>query len=282
MFQKIALIFIATFVFIVANTVAQEQESLADKYFKDTKKYFQEGDFENVFLYCKKILEIDPNYEMAYYVMGRAYILTNKPNDAIPMLEKALSINPNDSFCYVSLGEAYMRLGQYERGIVAVKKALLLTPENKKSSAAAYVTLACIYMKIGQFKESYGAFEKAKNINENFGDIYANLGTLYCYMNQPEKAKENYKKAIAIYNSQNLIALTKASEKQLNAVDKCHIAIYLTDQKTAYIGVLTEETDTCLKVKGDRYLKVAGGSTVLNGVEDKIDKSEIERIDLIR
>lgn len=73
----------------------------------------------------KKILEIDPNNDVALNALG--YTLTDRTDrhqEALVLIEKALSLKPDDPFYLDSLGWVYYRLGNLEAAIRYLKQAI--------------------------------------------------------------------------------------------------------------------------------------------------------------
>lgn len=273
--KNLPLLLLLGFVFVSSNIYAQQSQ--AEKYYDESKEYFKKGDWEEVVISCKKAIEIDPNYVSAYFAMGRAYTLLGKPKDAVAMFEKALSIDSNYAAAYLGLGVVYRFMGEYQKGVTALKKALDIDPNNSN----AYVALAGIYMELSQFKEALLLLDKAKGIDTDYGDIYTILGDVYRCLNQIEKAKENYQKGISVYRSQGLEGLAKGYEKKLNYIEDSYVIVYLKPEKRTIIkGVIIEDTETSLKVKGDTSMGAVDGFILLKGGEQKIDKKDIDHIEL--
>jgi predicted Zn-dependent protease len=62
----------------------------------------------------RKSVELGPDYAYGHYQLGRAYLLQNRPADALPMLQRTVARNPRYREAYYSLSQAYLRLGKRE------------------------------------------------------------------------------------------------------------------------------------------------------------------------
>jgi len=264
-------------VLIPNNITAQQPQG--KKYFDEALEYFKKGDWENAVIACRKTIEIDPNYVEAYFGMGRAYTILGKPKDAIDAFEKAISIDPNHANSYLGLGVLYSNIGEYQKGTTALRKALDIEPNN----FVAYVALANIhYEKLTQFKEALSLLEKAKSINADYADVYIAFGDVYRCLNQIEKAKENYKKGISLYRSQGFEKFVEEYEKKLNNIEDSYVEVYLNPEKRTIVrGIITEDAETYLRVKGD-ITAFVGGDGVIQGLggEQKVNKADIHHIKL--
>lgn len=257
------------------------EQSLAEKYYKEAIEYFKHGEYEKVAASCKKIIEIDPKYCIAYFAMGRAYTLLNNSQEAVSVFQKCLEACPEESDCYIGLGAAYRVKGDYPKGIAMLKKALEIAPDNP-NNRSVYVALAAIYRKLKSDDECLWALEKAKGLDPDYGDVYVGFADYYRNRGQVENARENYRKAIAIYRRQGLENLAGEYEKILNKIEGRYVKIYLKSGLFA-MGMITEETEEYVKLKDETaYGKVAGGSFMLSGGENKYDKKDIVRREIIQ
>ena len=63
----------------------------------------------------KKLLQIDPNDEVAYFGLGKALIDEGQYAEAAGYLEKCVTVKPSYSAAYLALVEALLKIGQKDR-----------------------------------------------------------------------------------------------------------------------------------------------------------------------
>jgi len=100
--------------------------------------------------YALKAIELDPNYDGTYHVIGRwhyeisnlswierkiASLVYESPpkgsfEKAVEFFDKAISVAPNDIRHHVWLGKTYIELDQEENAIYEFKISILLDPED--------------------------------------------------------------------------------------------------------------------------------------------------------
>jgi tetratricopeptide (TPR) repeat protein len=86
--------------------------------------------FEKAVTAYKKIIDANPEGDVAYFNLGRAYNKLNEDQDAAKALKQAVKLKPDDTEYQTELGAILIKLAQYHEAIPPLKKALELDPEN--------------------------------------------------------------------------------------------------------------------------------------------------------
>lgn len=158
---------------------------------------------EKAITLCKRAVELDPNFAMAYDLLGNLYTDLNQPSVAADNLKKAFDLRnrvtererfhitadyydiatgelekanqayelwiqlyPREFDARANLGSDYMILGQYEKAANVSREQLLLDP----TSGSAYVNLGETYLALNRFDEARIATEDA--LERKLGDYY--------------------------------------------------------------------------------------------------------------
>lgn len=82
----------------------------------------------------KKIIAQNPDDDVAYFNIGRAYNKLNEDQEAAKALKQAVKLRPEDSDYQTELGAILIKLAQYHEAIPPLKKALELDPENSRAA----------------------------------------------------------------------------------------------------------------------------------------------------
>ena len=88
----------------------------------------------------KKVLELDPNFGLAYNQLAYTYMEMGEYEKATQNLEKYASLNPGDANVFDSMGELYLRMGELDRALAKYKEAT----EVESKYFSAYRTTAYI------------------------------------------------------------------------------------------------------------------------------------------
>lgn len=63
----------------------------------------------------KKLLAMDPNEDMAWFGLGKAYQGDGNFQDAVSALERCIAVKPTYSAAYFALAESLQKIGQLDR-----------------------------------------------------------------------------------------------------------------------------------------------------------------------
>jgi tetratricopeptide (TPR) repeat protein len=63
----------------------------------------------------KKLLEFDPNDEVAYFGLGKALMDESQYSEAAGYLEKCVTVKPSYSAAYLALVESLVKVGHMDR-----------------------------------------------------------------------------------------------------------------------------------------------------------------------
>ena len=167
---------------------------LKQLYFYRAKVYHSTENYFNEVLDLNKVINIDPDYYLAYKNRGLAYLELSKFNKAIKDFEKVLEIAPYYNKVYSVLAEAYNKTQNYEKAILNYEKAISvnLTEEGN------YLFLLNLHKDIG---DNNSALEVLFLFNKNnpkspFGHI--ELGRMYSKSKDLEKSQKSFESALLI------------------------------------------------------------------------------------
>ena len=86
-------------------------------------------DTEGAVLDLQKAIECDGNYAMAYMVLGSAFNIESKFDEAIRALERGESLAPDAWQAYFELGKAYAGKADFKTSLAQLNRAHTLAPE---------------------------------------------------------------------------------------------------------------------------------------------------------
>lgn len=190
--------------------------------YDDAYKHFDAARTINEFLLKKGLATVvDTNIIYATAMSG---VSIGKTKEVTPLLQKLIEMNYNNAAVYESLAQIYETNGDKEALNKLIKKGLERFPNSKNLQIYELNQT----LDGGDLKESIAKFEKALASDPKNASIAFNLGVLYDKLQNMDKTKEYYEKAIALkadygdaYFNLGVMYfnLGVAKNKEMNAVD---------------------------------------------------------------
>jgi tetratricopeptide (TPR) repeat protein len=117
-------------------------------------------------------------------LLGAAYRIGLRLDDAVAEIQHAIKIDPNDSRCYYELANLYRAHGAYSDAVNLYKKQLVIDPQHSPS----YKGLALTYLAMGDDANATGALDQAIKLRgapeEVTKDNYLQTQMAFYYLEQ--------------------------------------------------------------------------------------------------
>ncbi len=117
----------------------------------------RKGDYEVALKNISKFIQLNPNYDDAFYMRAGIYYCLDRWEAALEDLNKCLDLNPNKSEALSIKANIYKLQKRYQEAILEAEKGISLNPE----FGLAYGILAEIYGEQGRKDLFYEYLEKA-------------------------------------------------------------------------------------------------------------------------
>jgi adenylate cyclase len=99
----------------------------------------------------RRSIELDPNYADGHVSLASALMSAGRPEEGLAAIRKAIRRNPRHPFQYLRLlGQAYFLLGRYQEAIPELQKVVEANPE----FLTGHLWLAATYSQAGQIEEA--------------------------------------------------------------------------------------------------------------------------------
>jgi len=215
--------------------------------------YSAKGQLEQALSAAERHLDINPNSDIGYLVMGTTLNSIGRPEDAIEMLKKAMQLNPKYGYDYSNnLARSYLSSGRYHDAIAVSKRTLLLKPDY----SGAYWVLQGAHNAMGQYGKVIAISEEAFSQNPDWIWMHQAIGDAYSAMwrtqqsDDPEilnKAIERtmqslapyeYGEVPALWGHHALGAIYLSLRQYDRAIAEAHKVIEI-DPKTSFTVILS-------------------------------------------
>ena len=132
--------------------------------------YLWQKQYDRAITEAEQALALDPNDAEGYETLGEILSFAGRPQDTLGLAEKGLRLNPRQPVSLLWLmGHAYLLTGRYDEAIATFKKALSSNPNH----FASHIHLAVIYSALGREEEARAEGAEALRLNPHFSlEVY--------------------------------------------------------------------------------------------------------------
>ncbi len=176
-FHQKKIIGSATIILILSLTMGTW---LQTRYWRNTLSLFE------------RVIEISPNYTLAYYNMGVALRREGRRIEAFQYFSRAVAMSPDFAEANFFMGLFLSEMNQTTEAMAYYQKVLAKKPD----MAEARLNLSQLLIKAGKWDESEKELHTILSIRPNDAEAFNSLGNLYMRKNQPDEAIRYYLEAI--------------------------------------------------------------------------------------
>jgi lipoprotein NlpI len=138
----------------------------ADNHYDSAMMAYASGNYGNSLQILSRVLEIDPQFEMAYYIRGASYYKMGQMERSVRDLTKAIELDPKDARFFHLRGVAKERMCDYAGALADINTALALDP----TYAAALQSRARIHEKSGRPQLAQKDYASVTNLTDHNPD----------------------------------------------------------------------------------------------------------------
>gem|GEM_PF-1819246 len=206
-FSEIMPSLILLAIIFLFNTFYPEETTANAKIYLDAgiNLYNQEKYFEAIDSF-RNALEINPYYGDAYKYMALVYFALGEFQASLENSQNALKYANNDPDIMLILANSYRELGHYDQSLEVYNHIV----SNFPAYVEVYRNMAELYMKMNKLPLSLSMLEKADRINKNYWKNYISFGNYYLKTGNDVKARDYFRKALALNPTERLVYVTLA------------------------------------------------------------------------
>src|SRR5437870_7128525 len=157
----------------------------------------EKGDAEAV-PFLRRAIELDPNFAVAYTVLGVSYANLSQPSLSAENLRKAYELRER-----VSEKERLRISANYYASVTGElekeAQTYQLWSQSYPHDAGPHLNLGNYFLVLGQYDKSLAETEEAQRLEANLDALiaYANRGIAFLALNRPDDAKATFEQALA-------------------------------------------------------------------------------------
>jgi len=175
--------------------------SQANEGIKQARIFSERGMFKNAVLEYEKVIEIQPENQIAWYELGNLHFSMENYDKALEALVKAKEIDPEQPEVYISLAQTYIKIEQPDEASIELQELLGMAPDHYNG----LYMLGKIFQDKGWVDEAIEKYEAANQIVPSELDPVLQLGILYRDKNDYESARVWFQKVIEV-DAGNMVA----------------------------------------------------------------------------
>ena len=182
---------------VIALTACGGADERKLKYLEKGKAYLAENNYDKAKVEIKNVLQIDPKFAEAYYIMGQLEEKDKKLGIALGNYKKAIELDPGHNDAKTSLSKIYVIANSEElltKAKFLLGQVLSADPDNNH----AKLILASIEYKMGSKDKAQKQIELIVNEDMSLVEGIGLLSSIYSSNNQIDKSIDLLKKATEV------------------------------------------------------------------------------------
>ena len=155
--------------------------------------------YEDAIQYALRAIELKPDCEGAYSILGRAYFASGRYEEAVAMVDRAIEFNGDDYNVYIPYYNSLSRMGRVRTTAILREKqtrALEKQVGNVPEDVRARMLLACKYAEESRSDEATRHLETALALRPGDSNVLYNAACAYALMSRKTEALETLRRAV--------------------------------------------------------------------------------------
>lgn len=182
------------------GTIDDEDEGLkvrrAHTQFNNGITYFKEGELNKAIDAFKLSLEYKPDNSKAFYNLGKIYYELGQKDLAQSYYKDAVGLSPKDSLSMVAVGLIYYEKANYPEALKYYNMTIEIAPK----FGLVYFNRGTMLGQNKQYEQSLEDLTNAIKYEPENSEAYINRGLAHFFMDNRDKACEDWKKAESMGN----------------------------------------------------------------------------------
>jgi len=232
------------------------------KYLEKGNAYLAEKNYEKAKIEAKNVLQIDPKFAEAYYLMGQLADVNKEPRKALGNYNKAIELDPKHSGAKLRKAKIFVIAGT-ERYLNEAENLVNEVIKEQPDNVEAKLISATIKYKSGEKKQAISEIESIVKTNSNRVEAISLLTTMYGVSGEHQKAIKLLRKGV-LDNVNNIplrISLAKflLRQKDYAGAEKYLLeAVAISPERySLQVGLSTFYSTTGQEGKAEKILRKA-------------------------
>lgn len=218
-----------------------------------------QGDSEDAMLHANHCLELNPTQQEALVARGALHLAAGDFDQSYVDYKTATEVHPDNGRAWSGRAQLDFRNFQFDDALVGLNKAVKTMPDH----IGTWHILAWTHLVKNDVPSAKYAFEKAYDIDRNFGETHGGLASIYALEGNTQLAEKHIKIAEKLDNSG--FSATYARMVLLNQKGQGTEALNLLEQvKNTPNAILGTTPKTLIDARMAELMKEHGNKPTLN------------------
>ncbi|HSZ55892.1 MAG TPA: tetratricopeptide repeat-containing glycosyltransferase family protein [Tepidisphaeraceae bacterium] len=175
--------------------------------FAQAVEHHQAGRFAEAELHYRRIIAQHSDHADAIQLLGVLCNQTERPAEALSLLDRAIQLNPARADYHNNLGLVLAGQRRWDAAIDAFRKALSL----RSDFAQAHNNLGNVLAELGRFDEAMRSLREAISLQPGYAEAHNNLGNVHQNLRDAGRAIASYRRALELRPGEPEVRVALAS-----------------------------------------------------------------------
>lgn len=152
------------------------------------------GQFASAESFYRQAIQRDPENWNAHQLLGAIASETNRPDEAIALMERALELRDTQDKVRYNLANVLRTQGRLDEAV----RHLNIAIKNRPGFAEAHLNLGCVLQKQGDVEGALASYRRAVDLKPNCAEAHHNIGHLLFGQEHYDEAIQRYRRALEL------------------------------------------------------------------------------------
>lgn len=159
--------------------------------------YYKQGQYQKAIEEFEQIVEVQPDYEGGYLILGDCYLKIKNYDKAIEAFQKALELKNDNYVTYYGLALSYFNKGSY-REVIATLNEGEKYARSPRDQYQIYRTRGSSYYNVNDFERATADLQEAISIQRGNASDILQLGISYYRLGNYTEAEKYLQQALVL------------------------------------------------------------------------------------
>jgi arylsulfatase A-like enzyme/Flp pilus assembly protein TadD len=163
---------------------------------EEAMNLYKKGQVDEAILMLQEVIKEEKKIDLAFAYLADIYHRTGKQKEALDVLKEGLEHHPNSFIIITDYTHYLISAERYDDAIHVIEQNVI---PRMDFDAEIWNCLGLAYWRTGRDQESIGAFEKAISLDDEYANVFNNLGAVYLSLFARTDEQQHFLRAVQNY-----------------------------------------------------------------------------------